>query len=842
MNHVENTVIAPVHKVSEQVTIACARIAPTWPLDQFIAVNPYWGWRGQSAPAVAAQLEALSGSTMTMPRAWYLKQWRDGGFTRNDLQWAIDRAASDLGSDFVVSALESAASTEPNNQNAVRLPLITDLCDQIESERPQTWRWLVAHQISQHCAAFFDEDQAGWQPDRTGGLYQSWLMQLAHDRGIAWHKERLLIAAQIAQFPKDPIEMIAHGLSRLGIGENAMADYLTALLLNVNGWAAWCAYQRWQAQLGNRVDDQIIELLAIRIAWEALLAHDIAMSDAQLARWVQSWRDCDSRVSILAGERQIEWLAQRAIERAYQASLGAKLVASGNAKSPQSTVSSRPPAQAVFCIDVRSEVFRRALEKCEPTIQTIGFAGFFGLPIAYQPVGSDLVRPQLPGLLAPAFTVSEPDQSSQQTESLSNLRRRKLGWFERWTRFRSFAASSFSFVETCGLAYGGKLLASSLESTQAAPRWEDKGLPADAVRAQPRLALVDSDLAASTELAAGVLKSMGLKRNFAPIILITGHGSQSANNAHAAGLDCGACGGQTGEVNARVLAGLMNDRRVRAGLGDHGLDIPADTIFVAAVHNTTTDEVQLFDTQEATQRHPLAFASIRGALDQAGNDARDERASSLGLGAVVGQVSALRQGTLARANDWSQVRPEWGLANNASFIVAPRTRTQPLDLQGRSFLHDYDWQSDTGFGLLETIMTAPMVVTNWINMQYNASTTDNDRYGSGNKVLHNVVGGRIGVFEGNGGDLRIGLPQQSLSDGEALRHTPLRLSVYIEAPQDAIDGVIAKHALVRELIANEWISLLRLDAESNNVELKVFEAPSASLAETDVGQWRQLSD
>lgn len=839
MNHAEDLAVTPVDAVSEQVAIACARIAPTWPLDQFIAVNPYWGWREQSAPAVSAQLETLSGSSMTMPRAWYLRQWRVGGFTREDLQWAIDDTACGLSPEDVVSALESAASTESNKQSAARLPLITDLSDQIESERPQTWRWLVAHQISQHCAAFFDEDQAGWQPDRTGGLYLSWLTQLTHDRGIAWHKKRPLIVAEITQLPKTPIEMIALGLSRLGISDGAMAAYLTALLLNVNGWAAWCAYQRWQAQLSNLVDDQIIELLAIRIAWETLLAKDIAMTDAQLTSWGQSWRDYDSRVSIQAGERQLEWLAQRAIERAYQSSLSARLVASGQS---QSTRSSRPLAQAIFCIDVRSEVFRRALEKCEPMIQTVGFAGFFGLPIAYQPVGSDLVRPQLPGLLAPVFTVSEPERSSEQSEPLGILRRRKLGWFERWTRFRSFAASSFSYVETCGLAYSGKLLASSLDTTQAPPRWEDKGLPADVVRARPSLALVDSNLAASTELAAGVLKSMGLKQNFAPVVLIAGHGSQSANNAHAAGLDCGACGGQTGEVNARVLAGLLNESQVREGLGEHDLHIPTDTLFVPAVHNTTTDEVLLFDADEAAKRHPAAFARIRGALDQAGNVARDERATSLGLGSDKGKVRALRLGTMARANDWSQVRPEWGLANNAAFIVAPRARTQPLDLAGRSFLHDYDWRCDTGFGLLETIMTAPMVVANWINMQYNASTTDNERYGSGNKVLHNVVGGRIGVFEGNGGDLRIGLPLQSLYDGDELRHTPLRLSVYIEAPQDAIDGVIAKHALVRDLIVNEWISLLRLDAKSNNVELKSFKDPSAGLAEADVGQWHPLTD
>jgi uncharacterized protein YbcC (UPF0753/DUF2309 family) len=76
--------------------------------------------------------------------------------------------------------------------------------------------------------------------------------------------------------------------------------------------------------------------------------------------------------------------------------------------------------------------------------------------------------------------------------------------------------------------------------------------------------------------------------------------------------------------------------------------------------------------------------------------------------------------------------------------------------------------------------------------------------------LHNVVGGKLGVFEGNGGDLRIGLPWQSVHDGEQWRHAPLRLSVFIEAPQAAIERVMAKHLQVRQLVEHEWLHLFRL--------------------------------
>jgi uncharacterized protein len=234
-------------------------------------------------------------------------------------------------------------------------------------------------------------------------------------------------------------------------------------------------------------------------------------------------------------------------------------------------------------------------------------------------------------------------------------------------------------------------------------------------------------------------------------------------------------------------------------------------MFVAGLHNTTTDELLLYDTDLLPPSHDDDLFALRGWLRDAGVRARAERAASLGLADRAHDPAALRTAISERTSDWAQVRPEWGLADNAAFIVAPRSRSRHMKLDGRSFLHDYAWQKDPGFKVLELIMTAPMVVTNWINLQYHASAVDNPRYGSGNKVLHNVVGGNVGVFEGNGGDLRIGLPLQSLHDGENLRHTPLRLSVFIQAPLDPVDDIIARHVTVRHLLDHQWLHLFRLD-------------------------------
>lgn len=778
---------------------ACARIAPSWPLDQFIATNPLWGFIDAPLPTVAARLASLSGARMVMPRAFFQEERRSGRLRTEHLREAIAQAGSHHSLHLLETLLEGE---EPAR---IRRALVTDVVDttrDLVHEVP--WRDFVTNGISQFCAAYFDDGQAQAGPSREGGLYASWRRDAIEDRSPSLLMGLTSYRALARQLPEGRRAVIEGALAALDIAPSERENYLTALLLSVNGWAAWCAYRRWTAKLRGGDDDHILDLLAVRLAWEWLL-YD-AGGPKLRSQWqvaMARWRSDDHHAE---ESQSTDWLYQKALEIAYQETLCRDL-----ARRPRAEPPPRAAVQAVFCIDVRSEVFRRALEAESPEIQTLGFAGFFGLPIEYEATAG-AARVQLPGLLAPRMRATDTGVPA----SLADRRASRIDLDKSWKAFRTSAVSSFSFVEALGLFYAGKLIGDSLGRRRPAMAPERAGLtPSEDAARKPRLTATagggELTLAAKVELAAGILRAMSLTHGFARLVLLAGHGSETVNNPHAAGLDCGACCGQTGEVNARAAAALLNEADVREGLAARGIDVPLSTRFVPGLHNTTTDAVTLFDLDELAETHRADVARLEHWLAAAGGRARAERAASLGL-AHLGSED-LRKAVVSRASDWSQVRPEWGLTNNAAFIIAPRELTRHIDLRGRSFLHDYRWQEDADFSVLELLMTAPMVVTHWINFQYYASTVDNQRYGSGNKVLHNVVGGHLGVFEGSGGDLRIGLPLQSLHDGARWVHTPLRLSVFIEAPRSAIERIVQKHALVRQLVEHEWLFLFQVDSE-----------------------------
>jgi uncharacterized protein YbcC (UPF0753/DUF2309 family) len=676
----------------------------------------------------------------------------------------------------------------------------------------------MVDEIAKWCAAYFDEGQASWQlPDRALSPYAAWRAAMRHDRnpeamGISGFR------AAIAGLPDDPIAAIMAVVEALGTPRAVIGDYLHRALFDIGGWAAYARYRVWDNALYGRPDATLVELLAIRMAWGYALFLE-RRDPAFRTAWAEAMAQAAQlpAASGLAGDPElvIDLLAQNAYERAFQRRLLGKLAAGPQAEAGQAMPAVRKPLQAAFCIDVRSEVYRRALEQvCDS--ETIGFAGFFGYPIEYVPIGRNTGGAQCPVLLTPAFTVCEsvaaasPDEETE-ILGLRLLRRRAA---KAWKSFKQSAVSSFTYVETAGPLFAAKLVGDSIGITRPVTDPNTDGLDAAVIgRVGPQLEARTVRGRAtgftpeqSLTQAEAVLRGMSLTRDFARLVMLAGHGSTTANNPHASGLDCGACGGHTGEANARVAAGILNDPDVRRGLRGKGIDIPEDTWFLGCLHDTTTDEVRIFDQDEIPAQFAPHLAELKTWLARASQKTRAERARLLG----VADAADVDAAVIRRSHDWSQVRPEWGLAGNAAFIAAPRRLTRGVDLGGRAFLHSYDWQDDAGFGVLKLIMTAPMVVGSWINLQYYGSTVNNRAFGSGNKALHNVVG-TLGVLEGNAGDLKTGLPWQSVHDGTRFIHEPLRLNVFIAAPLAAMTEVIKASQSVRELVDNRWIHLFAMD-------------------------------
>ncbi len=828
---------------------ACTRIAPLWPLKDFVAVNPFLGMAEMSFIDACTLMGQMTHGSLTMPATYYQDRLQTGDLLECDLENALTTAKKTLSTEYavlieqwtvpdLVSNLHSQLQFPAENgvvQAALTVADMLDLAHGTEAlhgnsaavsfnstngnsstrnrrvrnakkGKSSGWYAFIVDEISKWCSAYYDEGQASWRmPWRDEPLFTAWKQAAMRDynpevQGLAGFRDF------VKGLPDDQTYVIASAIRELGIPEEKTTDFLHRELMSVAGWSSYVQYRVRDNQMKGMDARSLEHLLAIRLAYDVALYRN--HNDAEFcAKWVAQ---ATQTLRVDTGTTLTNHIWQLALENAYQRTLLADIA---NMRTAIPRRSSRPAVQAIFCIDVRSEPFRRALEDETAEIETLGFAGFFGFPLELVPIGEQSGRSQCPVLLKPTFRTRE-----RVIDSLCNSERqaarthdllRKVG--SAWNVFKTSAVSCFTFVETAGVLYGAKLAKEtagrhggkklSYALTEVERLASDR--PGSELRSGDPLGIDEQ-----VEMAANALHKMGLASNISRIVLFCGHGSQSANNPYESALNCGACGGHTGEANARVAAAVLNNPAVRQGLRVRGINIPEDTVFLAGLHNTTTDEVSLFDIQSVPQSHKVDIQQLKGWLNAASNRARVRRIGCMGYGAIPAELA--ESSFQARSEDWAQTRPEWGLAGNASFIAAPRSRTIGLDLGGRAFLHNYDYAGDSDGSILELIMMAPMVVASWINLQYFASTVNNPHFGSGNKTIHNVVG-TLGIWEGNSGDLRAGLPLQSLHDGEKWRHEPLRLTTIIEAPRSAINRVINANTEVRNLVDNGWIHLMSLE-------------------------------
>lgn len=636
---------------------------------------------------------------------------------------------------------------------------------------------------------FFDQGQATIKmPNRDKGLYQSWIELALFDEQL--HEKNPAKIKEIQSLPKDSWSAISKILGGFSLSQRDEEEFLTLLLTTLSGWSSYLKYLgEWSYEKNPDIE---LDYLAVRLAITKILWP--AAGEALI-----SWNKNSVSESYL--RQKIHQITSN--EARYSRDLIEKIGSKSKAEEEQKV----PDAQLVFCIDVRSEPFRRALESCG-NYKTFGFAGFFGIPTKITNNLTGESHSSCPVLLTPKHNVGEVSLCShkakeQQIKSYSTLLEIKKFYQALKYNF----TTPLPLAEGMGIWSGGWMFIKTFspKGKKILQRKFQKTLKHD-FETSPEIDSIPFEDQCS--YASGALKAIGLVKNFAEVVVLCGHGSQTENNSFATSLDCGACGGRHGDANAKILAKILNQGKVRNRLESLGINVPKSTNFIAAKHNTTTDEVEIYSQGEEESQ---ALLNLKSDLSQAKEINNDWRARKMWF---VGKKKNLNEFFFNRSHNWSEVQPEWALAKNASFIVAPRSLTKNLDLEGRSFLHSYEWLLDEDGSILNLILNAPMVVAQWINSQYLFSTIDNVAFGSGSKITQNVVG-KIGVMQGNGSDLMHGLALQSIyANDEEPYHKPARLMTVVYAPSSKIDKVITNSPKLRQLFVNEWVVLYCLDPRS----------------------------
>lgn len=786
------------------------------------------------------------------------------------------------------SSPDVVGATKP--QLNIPLPTGRTMSDWVDVLAGTTLVEQINNQLIKWVAAFLDEGLAGWEmPLRHEGFYRAWRELVQQD-----YSGKLLGIKQFIQkvldLPSEPEAAIVSSLHRLGIPQDQWKDYLSRQLSLLPGWTR---YIRWlgehpdyHAQQKHPIDTT--QYLAVRLFYEVELAHVACQQewgiDGTLSSVVAYWQErqeeyecqvrksghgVDSRSQAMCqdawrlfhlaqflelspielhdfnlseAKTLLNWLDDFSADRHSPVWLEAyEEVFRGNILQKlsvhQGTVpvmETRPHAQLVFCIDVRSESFRRHIEAQGP-YETFGFAGFFGIPISHQAFDSEERSFFCPVLLTPNHAVTEAPRFGEEQaleKYSSGTRWQQLG-HHLFHDLKHHPIGSMMVIDVLGIFFSLGLVGKTLLQipfhaiTSTIDRWFTHSVPTKISLSAPsdpqqlkagevNAEGIPSGLAQGfslTERATFIengLRAMGLTQNYARLVCLCGHGSETDNNPYYGALDCGACGGAPGDANARVFAGMANEPEVRRILKEKGLPIPDDTWFLPGKHNTTTDRVEFYDLEELSDTHQEDLVALNNDLEEAGANQALERCYRIPSAPTdISPEKALAH-VEERSCDWANPRPEWGLAGNGAFLIGRRKLTKGLDLGGRVFLHSYDPIADPQGAILEKIMTAPLIVGEWINTGYYFSAVDPWVFGSGSKVLHNVVGG-VGMMLGSQSDLQMGFPLQTVNNGDRHYHEPMRLLAIIEHAPSVLSPIIQKHAILQQLFHNQWLNLVALD-------------------------------
>lgn len=732
---------------------------------------------------------------------------------------------------------------------------------------------LVVHDLLiRFCAAFLDQGLAAWElPGREHGFYRSFCELYRQPVGPPdrWRRGLERELDRLVEQQVDPLTSIVESLQTLGVPEEEWEPYLSATLLALRGWGGMI---RQIEMRGDRVVQpapagSLVEFLAIRLLLDRFsLAHSAAESldyrgplaelrahtegllpavwppsveqrafqvfqlaqilgfspDALHRLTCEQWSTLVEEIETFSGLERRRMFHQAYERRLHERALEAVAVhVQGGERRPQ-----EPRFQAFFCIDEREESLRRHLEEVAPDVETFGAVGFYSVAIYYRGAADAHFTPLCPVVIRPQQWVSEEADDLLDESHRRRARTRKaLGkashQFHRGSRSLAVGALLTGSV---GVLASAPLVARILFPRLAA---EIRQLFNRFIQAPPRtrLQLERSDATAAPEnghiglsidemsaCAERLLRDTGLTRNFAPLVLLHGHGSNSQNNPHNSAYMCGACGGAAGGPNARAAAQILNDDRVRERLAVKGIVIPRETRFVGGYHNTCNDSVIYYDVESLPSAQREQFNLARLAMQEACERNAHERCRRFMSAPLTMSFRQAQEHVKERAEDLAQTRPECGHATNALTIVGRRSRSRGLFLDRRAFLVSYDPSQDNDQGsTLTGILQAILPVCAGISLEYYFSYVDNPGFGCGTKLPHNVAS-LLGVMDGAASDLRTGLPWQMVEIHEPTRHLFL-----LESTPEIVRGILDRHDSIGRLFRNEWAALAVLHAESGKM-------------------------
>ena len=728
--------------------------------------------------------------------------------------------------------------------------------------------------LTRFTSAFLDQGFAGWSiPQRDAGFYRCFIKLFAENPPWIekWlHPLKSLIARE-QQTISTPSQSISNSLHVLGVPADKIESYIKKTLLALPGWTGMVEQMACNASwtLHPAPKESLEEFLAVRLILDRLSAtqclneylpglsdqlpdllsvdsadsHDprkqtvqqIAFDVFQLAQrlgWAPhtlhalSAREWQSVVGEIGIFDDLE--RRRLFHLAYEYRYRTQIL---DSISEHSGLPLKKPSsvsfQVITCIDDREESFRRHLEELDATVETYGAAGFFSVPMYFRGAADAHFIPLCPVIMVPKNYIEEVGPlSARQAEDRRAQSRLLLG-----KASKSFHRSSRNLFSGVITALLGSLNAFPLVARVLFPRLTSQirsklgKLVRPTVATQLRLERSSESevthqgaegftLVEMANMIERLTGDLGIQGRFAPLVIVFGHGSSSLNNPHESAYNCGACGGGQGGPNARAVAQMANDPRVRAILKERGLVIPDSTLFVGGFHNTCDDATTYLDIDRIPPNHAARFIAASEIVERARKRNAHERARRFySLDMASSAEEALRH-VESRSQDLAQVRPEYNHATNAACFVGRRGRTRGLFMDRRCFLTSYDpTTDDENTAILNRIMQAVIPVCGGISLEYYFSTVDNVGYGCGTKLPHNITS-LIGVMEGAASDLRTGLSQQMVEI-----HEPVRILFIVEAKPESILSIMARNPLIHTYIRNHWVQIATLDPASNQIQL-----------------------